>query len=84
MSKRRERVPLGASKEKITGAYWVIVTNVAAAPPALDVFVMLPREVKELAHQGTRNGTIAYWLQPKAYVAEEYQDKWDRLKVREA
>ena len=77
LSKPRERVSLSNSLDKIAWDYWVIVTNVAAAP---DVFVMLPCEVKEKAKQYSDS----YWLQHTAYVAEKYQNKWDRLEVRGA
>ena len=82
---KRDPVPLSTSLEKITGDYWVIVTNVAAAadpPPAPDVFVMLPSEVKELAHEGRKNGKISYWLHPKSYRSADYQDAWHRLEGR--
>ena len=80
---KRNPVPLGASLGKIAGDYWVIVSNVAA-DSGPDVFVMCPSEVKKLAHQGEKDGRISYWLQPKAYMSEQYQDAWHRLEGRVA
>lgn len=50
---KRNPVPLGTSLEKIMGDYWVIVNNVAKEP---NVFVLLPGEVKSLAHRGEGPG----------------------------
>jgi hypothetical protein len=36
----------------------------AAASP--ESFIMLPSEVKALAHKGEKDGRVSYWLQPKA------------------
>ena len=78
----RRAVSLPPSLEKITGDYWVIVTDVAAADPptAPDVFVMLPSEVKELAIQDKNGGR--WWLEQKFYNSADYQDAWHRLEGR--
>ena len=84
---KQNPVPLPKSIEELPGDYWIIVTNVAAASDPLkapDVFVMLPSEVKEKAHEGRRDGKISYWLQPRSYKSADYQDAWHRLEVREA
>ena len=84
---KQNPVPLPKSIEELPGDYWIIVTNVAAdsdPPTAPDVFVMLPSEVKEKAHEGRRDGKISYWLQPQSYKSADYQDAWHRLEVQEA
>ena len=76
---------LGQKREDLPGDYWIIVTNVAAdsdPPTAPDVFVMLPGEVKKWAKQNQKSGS--WWLVREDYESADYQDKWDRLKVREA
>ena len=73
---KRNPVPLGASLEKIMGDFWVIINNVSTKPNA---FIMLPKEVKNLAHRGEKNGRVSYWLQPKMYDSEKYKDAWQRI-----
>lgn len=73
---KRNPVPLGTSLEKIMGDFWVIVNNVSAKPNA---FIMLPKEVKKLAHRGEKNGRVSYWLQPKMYDLEKYRNAWQRI-----
>jgi len=73
---RRNPVPLGTSLDKIMGDYWVIVNDLASDPKA---FVMLPEEIKSLAHRGEKDGRISYWLQPKSYDSKEYKEAWARI-----
>ena len=76
---KRPVVPLGTSLEKIMGDYWIIVNNIAAEP---NVFIMLPKEVKESAVQGgKRSGKVSFWLDRIDYELESYKDAWPRLKV---
>lgn len=56
---RRHPVPLGTSLDKIMGDYWIIVNDLAGEPTA---FVMLPHEVKSLAHRGEKDVRVSYWL----------------------
>jgi hypothetical protein len=58
------------------GDFWVIVNNLASTPRA---FVMLPAEVKNLAHRGVRGGSVSYWLQPASYDTEEFAGGWNRI-----
>jgi hypothetical protein len=73
---KRNPVPLGNSLEKIMGDFWLIINNVGAEP---NVFVMLPAEVKSLAHRGEKNGVVSYWLQPTAYDKPEFKEAWHRI-----
>ena len=73
---KRNPVPLGASLEKVMGDYWVIVNNVAKEP---NVFVLLPEEIKSLAHRREKNGHVSYWLQPTAYDKPEFREVWHRI-----
>jgi hypothetical protein len=41
------------------GSFWVIVNDVAKVP---ETYIMLPKEVKALAHRGEKNGRVSYWL----------------------
>jgi hypothetical protein len=72
----RNPVPLGKSLDKLMGNYWVIVNRISTQPTA---YIMLPHEVKALAHRGERNGKVSYWLQPRSYDCDDFRNKWDRL-----
>lgn len=73
---RRNPVPLGKSLEKVMGDFWIIVNDVASEPKT---YIMLPQEVKELAHRGEKNGKVSYWLQPKAYCIDKFHEAWYRI-----
>lgn len=73
---KRNPVPLGKSLDKVMGDYWVIINKIASEPSA---FVLLPAEVRELAHRGEKDGRVSYWLQPAAYDRDEYREAWGRI-----
>lgn len=73
---KRAPVPLGSSLDKIMGDYWVVVNNVSAEPNA---FILYPREVRELAHRGEKNGRVSFWLQPRVYDNQNFLDAWERI-----
>jgi hypothetical protein len=73
---KRDPVPLGANLNNIIGDFWIIVNNLANTPAA---FVMLPKEVLNLAHRGEKDGRISYWLQPASYNTEVFVERWDRI-----
>lgn len=72
----RTAVPLGQSLEKVMGDFWVIITRVASEPSA---YILLPSEVRSLAHRDEKDGRISYWLPAKSYDCEEYREKWVRI-----
>jgi hypothetical protein len=74
---KRNPVPLGLSLDKCMGDFWIIVNRVASDTPA--AFVMLPSEVRELAHRGEKDGRISYWLQPASYDRPEFREAWPRI-----
>lgn len=73
---KRDPVPLGNSLDKVMGDYWVIVNRIAREPAA---FVLLPNEVRDLAHRGEKDGRISFWLQPSAYDKPEFRSAWERI-----
>ena len=73
---KRNPEPLGTTLEKVMGDFWVIVNKVATSPSA---FVLLPSEIKELAHRGEKDGRVSFWLQPTDYDQEAFQEAWDRI-----
>ena len=74
---KRNPVPLGTSLEKVMGDFWVIVNKVTSSAPS--AFIMLPAEVKELAHCGEKEGRVSFWLQPTSYDQESFKEKWERI-----
>ena len=74
------RLTASADLGELPEDYRIIVANVAAEPPDPHVFILRSEEVKKLARQD--NG--GWWLEPKDYRSDRYQDAWDRLEDREA
>lgn len=73
---KKNPVPLGTSLHKIMGDFWVIVNNIITSPVT---YVLLPSEVKRLAHRGEKNGRVSYWLQPSSYCVEDFREAWHRI-----
>jgi hypothetical protein len=73
---KRNPVPLGTSLDRIMGDFWVIVNNVIASPVA---YVLVPSEVRRLAHRGEKEGRVSYWLQPSSYCVEDFREAWGRI-----
>jgi hypothetical protein len=74
---KRNPVPLGAQLECFIAEYVVVCVRNYPNDPIC--YVLTPKEVKEFAHKGEKNGKVSYWLQPAAYEKEEYRDKWERI-----
>lgn len=74
---KRNPVPLGTSLDKVMGDFWIIVNNVTSPSPS--AFILLPSEVKELAHRGEKNDRVSFWLQPTSYDQEQFKEKWERI-----
>ncbi len=73
---KKNPVPLGTSLDKLMGDFWVIVNNVLTSPVA---YVLVPLEVRRLAHRGEKDGRVSYWLQPSSYCVQEFQEAWNRI-----
>lgn len=73
---KRNPVPLGNSLDKIMGDFWVIVNDIEKEPKT---YVLLPEEVKKMAHRGEKDGRVSYWLQPKSYCVDQYLEAWGRI-----
>ena len=73
---KRAPVPLGKDLEKVMGDYWVVVNDLLREPKP---YVLLPSEVRDLAHRGEKEGRISYWLQPKDYATPQFEGAWDRI-----
>lgn len=73
---KRYPVPLGTSLDKVMGDFWIIVNNVSSSPSA---YILLPSEVRKLAHRGEKEGRVSFWLQPKSYDQEDFKEKWGRI-----
>lgn len=73
---KRNPVPLGTSLDRIMGDYWIIINNLQRNPAA---YVLLPEEVKTLAHRGEKDGRVSYWLQPAAYDKDGFRGAWQKI-----
>jgi hypothetical protein len=73
---KRNPVPLGTSLDKVMGDFWVIINRVATTPRT---YILLPGEVRSLAHRGEKDGRVSYWLQPGEYEKDAYLEAWARI-----
>ncbi len=74
---KRNPVPLGNDLDKIMGDFWIIANSLGTGKP--ETFILLPHEVRAMAHRGEKDGKVSYWLQPKQYAIEEFEEKWDGI-----
>ena len=73
---KRAPVPLGLSVDDLMGDFWIVVNGVATSPKA---YILLPSEVKGLAHRGEKEGRVSFWLQPPAYCQPQFEEAWSRI-----
>lgn len=74
---RRNPVPLGKSLDKCMGDFWIVINRIVEEKPSS--FILLPDEVKALAHRGEKDGQISFWLQPTSYDRPEFKEAWERI-----
>lgn len=64
--------------DTLRSPWWVITIHANTASPKC--YVMTLDEVKAAAHRGVNAaGKVSYWLQPKSYALEDYEEAWSRL-----
>jgi len=73
---KKNPVPLGKSLDRIMGDFWVIVNNASNLPIT---YILVPSEVRRLAHRGEKDGRVSYWLQPSAYCVDGFREAWERI-----
>ena len=73
---KRNPVPLGTSLDRMMGDWWVIINNLQGEPSA---YVLLPGEVKGLAHRGEKDGKVSFWLWAAAYGKDSFREAWGRI-----
>jgi hypothetical protein len=78
---KRDPVPLGESLDGIPGDFWVIVDRVGTGDPR--AFVLLPAEVRAMAHRNMKGNAVSYWLEPAAYDQEAFREAWERIGRRD-
>ena len=74
---KRDTVPLGKDLDKIMGDFWVIVNSLETGKPL--TYILLPHEVRAMAQRSGKDAGVAYWLQPKKYAVDEFEEKWQRI-----
>ena len=77
---KKAPVPLGRDLDSLRSDWWVITVNANTYAPKC--YILTLEEVKAAAHRGVNSqGTVSYWLQPKSYALEIYEEAWERLGV---
>jgi phage-related tail fiber protein len=75
---RKSPVPLGRKLETLRSDWWVITVGANTSTPTC--YVMTLDEVKKAAHHGkSATSAESFWLQPKAYMRDDYREAWHRL-----
>ncbi|MDR4507642.1 MAG: hypothetical protein MRJ65_05295 [Candidatus Brocadiaceae bacterium] len=70
---KKNPVPIGVDLKNIIADYWIIVNDLDSGNP--QSYIMLPKEIKALAHRGEKEGRVSYWLQPKQYTEQSYHNR---------
>src|SRR5258708_5546242 len=70
-------VPLSNKLDHLFADFVVVCRHVIRETP--ECFVLTPREVRQLAHRGEKNGKVSFWLQPRNYAIDEFREKWERI-----
>jgi hypothetical protein len=70
-------VPLGKHLNHLFADFVVVCSRAASEAP--ECYILLPSEVRELAHRGEKEGRVSYWLQPKAYSVDAFREAWNRI-----
>lgn len=73
----RAPVGLGEDLNKIMGDFWIIVNSLKTGKPL--AYILYPQEVRDLAYRSRKKTPVSYWLQPKKYAVEAFQEQWHRL-----
>jgi hypothetical protein len=73
---KRNPVPLGNCLDRVMGDYWIVVNNLQKDPAS---FILLPSEIRTLAHRGEKDGKVSFWLQPTAYDKQTFREAWQRI-----
>ena len=74
---KRNPVPLGTGLDKIMGDFWVIVNSLDTGKPL--TYILLPHEVRAMARRVGKEAKVSYWLVPKKYAVDEFEEKWQRI-----
>ncbi len=74
---KRNPVPLGKDLGTIMGDFWVIVNSLDTGKPL--AYILLPHEVRAMAQRTEKDAKVSYWLVPKKYAVDEFEEKWQRI-----
>ena len=42
-------------------------------------YILLPHEVRAMARRVEKEAKVSYWLVPKKYAVDEFEEKWQRI-----
>jgi hypothetical protein len=74
---KKSPVPLGTCLDRILGDFWIIVNEAASDAPKC--YILLPHEIRAMAHRGEKDGRVSFWLQPRSYAVAEFEENWSRI-----
>ena len=74
---KRNPVPLGTGLDKIIGDFWIIVNSLDTGKPL--TYILLSHEVRAMARRVEKEARVSYWLVPKKYAVDEFEEKWQRI-----
>ncbi|MDP9486150.1 MAG: hypothetical protein M3Q49_10265 [Actinomycetota bacterium] len=74
---RRKAVSLGPTLDNLLADYVVVCRKLIEPNP--ECFILTTEEVRELANPNEKDGEVSYWLEPRDYETEQFQERWDRM-----
>jgi hypothetical protein len=69
---KRVPVPLGNNLFHLFADFIIICANLVKLP---ELYIAHVKEIRNLIHEGKKDGRLSYWLQPKDYI--QFRDNWD-------
>ena len=76
---RRSDVPLGPALDNLRSAWWIVTMYPTSDQPVC--YVLTLEEVKQYAHEDTKNGKSSFWLPFKEFTQPEFENAWHRLEA---
>ena len=74
---RGSPVPLGKNLDHFFADFVVVCRRVIRETP--ECFILVPDEVRKLAHRAGKDGKVSYWLPPNAYDTDAFREQWERI-----
>ena len=76
---RRGPIFLATRLDRVLGDFVVLCRSVLSDAP--ESFLLTPEEARAAAEPVEKDGTVSFWLPPRAYDQPEFREAWLRLGV---